>query len=103
MTQFNVIDVPIRVNMDSHAFIYGMFTKQIKWVCLSKIPRYCQLELNSLLKPNGQDHSALGLYLLSVLLEEQKIGFDCDEKRMVVPLGKSRTTHLELGWKCSAF
>ncbi|NOH78039.1 hypothetical protein F0247_23960 [Vibrio crassostreae] len=54
-------------------------------------------------KPNGQDHSALGLYLLSVLLEEQKIGFDCDEKRMVVPLGKSRTTHLELGWKCSAF
>ncbi len=51
MTQFNVIDVPIRVNMDSHTFIYGMFTQQIKWVCLLKIPRYCQLELNSLLKP----------------------------------------------------
>ncbi|CDT65031.1 conserved hypothetical protein [Vibrio crassostreae] len=32
-------------------------------------------------KPNGQDHSALGLYLLSLLLEEQKIGFDCDEKK----------------------
>ncbi|CAK3414284.1 hypothetical protein [Vibrio crassostreae] len=32
-------------------------------------------------KPNGQDHSALGLYLLSLLLKEQKIGFDCDEKK----------------------
>ena len=31
-------------------------------------------------KPNGQDHSALRLYLLSLLLEEQKIGLDCDKK-----------------------
>ncbi|MEZ9292286.1 hypothetical protein AB4251_26785 [Vibrio lentus] len=52
---------------------------------------------------NGQDHSALGLYLISLLLEDQKIGLDCDEKRRVVPLGKSRTTHLDLGWKCPAF
>ncbi|MEZ9395192.1 hypothetical protein AB4393_25015 [Vibrio splendidus] len=54
-------------------------------------------------KPNGQDHSALGLYLISLLLEDQKIGLGCDEKRMVVPLGKSRTTHLDLGWKCPTF
>lgn len=56
-------------------------------------------------KTNGKDHSALGLYLISLLLEDQKIGLDCDDKRkrMAVPLGKSRTTHLDLGWKCPAF
>ncbi|CAK2703849.1 hypothetical protein VCRA2126O298_170076 [Vibrio crassostreae] len=31
-------------------------------------------------KLNSQDHSALRLYLLSLLLEEQKIGLDCDKK-----------------------
>lgn len=54
-------------------------------------------------KTNGQDHSALGLYLISLLLEDQKIGLDCDEKRTVRPLGKSRTTHLDVGWKCPTF
>lgn len=51
-------------------------------------------------KTNGQDHSALGLYLISLLLEDQKIGLDCDEKRTVVPLGKA---HFDLGWKCPTF
>ncbi|MCB5362132.1 hypothetical protein CSB62_12100 [Vibrio splendidus] len=54
-------------------------------------------------KTNGQDHSALGLYLISLLLEDQKIGLDCDEKRLVVPPGKLRPIHLDLGWKCPAF
>ncbi|MCC5519463.1 hypothetical protein BCT65_020700 [Vibrio splendidus] len=56
-------------------------------------------------KTNGQDHSALGLYLISLLLEDQKISLDCDDrkKRVVVPLGKSRQTHLDMGWKCPAF
>ena len=55
------------------------------------------------MKTNGQDHSALGLYLISLLLEDQKIGLDFDEKRTVGPLGKLRTTHLDLGWKCPTF
>ncbi|MGR5558824.1 hypothetical protein ACQKQC_21330 [Vibrio fortis] len=56
-------------------------------------------------KTNGQDHSALGLHLISLLLEDQKISLDCDDKRkrVVVPLGKSRQTHLDMGWKCPAF
>lgn len=56
-------------------------------------------------KTNGQDHSALGLYLISLLLEDQKISLDCDDrrKRVVVPLAKSRQTHLDMGWKCPAF
>jgi hypothetical protein len=56
-------------------------------------------------KTNGQDHSALGLYLISLLLEDQKISLDCDDKRkrVVVPLGKLRQTHLEMGWKCPSF
>ncbi|CAH6785127.1 hypothetical protein VCHA39O220_100010 [Vibrio chagasii] len=56
-------------------------------------------------KTNGQDNSALGLYLISLLLEDHKIALDSDDKRKRVglPLDKSCTTRLELGWKSPAF
>lgn len=55
------------------------------------------------LNTNGQDHSALGLYLLSLLLEDQKSGLDWDEKRPVVPIGNPCTLRFDLGWKCPSF
>ncbi|SON51663.1 hypothetical protein [Vibrio tapetis] len=51
----------------------------------------------------GQDRSALGLYLISLLLDDQKGDQGVKETRTAVLLDKSWTTYPDPGWKCPEF
>lgn len=111
MHLIHVINVSFRINMDSLVLVCCIFIQLIKGgVMALKDTETLSTGIEFIVeavavKTNGQDHSALGLYLISLLLEDQKIDLDCDDKRKRVGIlfDKSRTTRLDLGWKSPTF